>query len=434
MADWAPLRELLTEVGDRRRFTWAELDALVGGLPRSAYVHSAFWKGDRSGWSGFTTEEVRVGTSVTFVRRQGAVPRDRPPRADSSAPRQDAGGAVDVVLVGCVKRKLARPAPAQDLYTSALFRKERAYAESTGAAWFILSAEHGLVEPTQVLEPYELRLSTLPRAQRLIWGRDVVHALVQSHGQLAGKTVEIHAGAAYVNAVREPLVAEGAEIVDPLRGLTMGERLAWYGRFEPRAFVGRVTADLEVTDLVRRLTTQADAETPAELTAREGVGLRGPGLYSWWVDASGAADLSLGLGEHVAEGLIYAGLAGATRSRSGRRSKNTLWGRLNGMHLGSRHEFSTFRLSLGSILASALGATEIDEDQLTTWMFRHLQVVAVPVEDADALDSMETRVLAALDPPLNLQKMERTPIRSRLTNLRRQHGRRPRGAKRASGS
>ncbi len=45
------------------------------------------------------------------------------------------------------------PSPAKDLYVSALFDKERAYAERTGIPWFILSAQHGLVAPDEVLEP-----------------------------------------------------------------------------------------------------------------------------------------------------------------------------------------------------------------------------------------------------------------------------------------
>lgn len=136
------------------------------------------------------------------------------------------------------------------------------------------------------------------------------------------------------------------------------------------------------------------------------------------IDGEGAEDLSRGLGEVVEPGLIYAGLAGATRARSGRRSTNTLWGRLQGMHLGSRYEFSTFRRSLGSILTEARGASEIDEEHLTAWMRDHLRVIAVPVHDADALDDLETAVLEALDPPLNLAKMPKTAVRRRLSQLR----------------
>jgi hypothetical protein len=71
----------------------------------------------------------------------------------------------------------------------------------------------------------------------------------------------------------------------------------------------------------------------------------------------------------------------------------------------------------------AVGQPEIDEPALTSWMHEHLRVVAVPVADADTLDDLETTVLTELDPPLNLMKMSKTPIRRRLSELRRPHGR-----------
>ncbi len=142
---------------------------------------------------------------------------------------------------------------------------------------------------------------------------------------------------------------------------------------------------------------------------------------SWWVDAAGAADLSRGLGLAVPAGLIYAGLAGATRWPSGKRSTNTLWLRIAGMHLGGNHEFSTFRRTLGAVLANATGSDSIDENGLTAWMHDHLKVVAVPCVDADTLGSLEEAVLTALDPPLNLQGNSPTPVRRRLTQLRSNH-------------
>ena len=95
------------------------------------------------------------------------------------------------------------------------------------------------------------------------------------------------------------------------------------------------------------------------------------------------------------------------------------------MHLGSRSDFSTFRRSLGSVLAEVRNANGIDEEHLSRWMYEHLRVVAVPVEDADALDQLESEVLAELDPPLNLAKMSKNEVRTRLSQLRKVHGRRP---------
>lgn len=146
-----------------------------------------------------------------------------------------------------------------------------------------------------------------------------------------------------------------------------------------------------------------------------------------------AAALPAGLGHPVDEGLIYAGLAGATIS-GGRRLKNTLWGRIQSMHLGGRHEFSTFRLSLASVLAASTGAAEIDEVALTAWMHAHLRLIPVPVTDADTLGAVETDVLAELNPPLNLDKVSRDLLRRRLSGLRQQSSRKTRGVAEPSSS
>jgi len=49
VADWSPLRALLTDIETSLTVSWGELDRPVDGLPQSAYVHNAFRKGDRSG-------------------------------------------------------------------------------------------------------------------------------------------------------------------------------------------------------------------------------------------------------------------------------------------------------------------------------------------------------------------------------------------------
>lgn len=418
---------------------------MVGGLPPSAYVHPEFWKGARTGWPGFTTADVRVGGSVTFVRGLSGhgEPTPRGVRASEDAVQphqryaeldQEPVGSADVVLVGCVKSKLSHAAPAKDLYISPLFRKECAYAETAGERWFILSAEHGLVAPDEVLQPYELRLSTTPARYRQEWGVKVVRQLQDVAGPLHGKTIEAHAGSAYIDPIRAGVMQAGCHLVEPLAGLTLGQRLAWYG-LHMRHPQNHATPPVPVTApplspapdvsrLVDQLRDETTSRSPAEFLTTNGVGLRMPGLYSWWVDSSGAHDLTAGLGHLVEPGLIYAGLAGATRSRSGRKSTNTLWGRIGGMHLGGSHNFSTFRLSLGAILAAADDRSAIDEERLTRWMHQHLRVIAIPVEDADTLDALETGILDALDPPLNLDKRPRNELRTRLSALRRHYNQR----------
>ncbi len=176
-----------------------------------------------------------------------------------------------------------------------------------------------------------------------------------------------------------------------------------------------------VADLVAHLTDPARRLSPAALVRTDPARLASPGLYAWWVDTEGATDLSAGAALGIGPGLAYAGLAGATRWPSGRRSTNTLWSRLTGMHLGNRAKFSTFRRTLAALLREPLALTSEDDPRLSDWIARHLAVSPIVVQDADALGRLETAVLHQLDPPLNLRGMPPTPLRTRISTLRTTH-------------
>jgi len=444
-AEWSNLTARLRTSGDRLTLTWRELDDLVGGMPRSAIDHPAWWSGDRPhtrAWrrAGFEVADRRPGVKVTFrrmaqpvvEREAGVAPKPVPASTvetslgDASHVRRDSA-APDILLVTCVKAKAPTARAARDLYVSPLFVRERAYADELGVPWFILSAEHGLVAPDEWLAPYERYLPDTPASYQEAWGRWVVERLALLTGELGGRIIEVHASGDYVRTIEGPLRARGAVVLDPLRGLRPGERLAWYdaNQLTPSAQgVDRkkpVAITIDLDGVLAVLRDETRAITPAELRARGSDGLKVPGLYSWWVDGAGADELAEGLAHDVHPGLIYAGLAGATRWPSGKQSTNTLWARLTGMHLGSRHGFSTFRRTIGSILATQQGWAHIDEGQLTHWMEQHLRVVPLPFPDADELGRMEVSVLAALDPPLNLKDVPQSPLRIRLKELRRQY-------------
>jgi len=136
-----------------------------------------------------------------------------------------------VILLGCVKLKRASRAPARDLYISPLWCGRRAYAEACGVPWLILSAEHGLVDPEQPLDPYDQALAQLPAAARRAWGAGagVVAELVDRYGPLDGITFEVHAGEAYRAAIERGIGDAGGQLDVPLRGLPLGGQLSWYG-------------------------------------------------------------------------------------------------------------------------------------------------------------------------------------------------------------
>jgi hypothetical protein len=338
-------------------------------------------------------------------------PAQQAPRPSPSMLPPPTGARSDVVLVGCVKTKRSTRAPAQELYSSALFRKRRAYAEATGRPWFILSALHGLVDPEDVLDPYDMALAAQGAAYRSAWGKKVVAQLV-SRVPALGLVIEIHAGSAYVDAIESELTRLGAAVSVPLRGLNQGQHLAWYAA---PAVEGppKPWPRFDVESLARQLSDAAAARPCGEFPWGR-TDLQAPGLYSWWTDTAGAHELSAGLGQRVAAGLLYAGQAGASSSVAGIERGSTLSSRIRGNHLNGSTSSSTWRRTLAAALGLGLG----DPQVLSDWMRQHLKLIAVPVEDRAGLAVVEQQVLERIDPPLNLMHTSPTPLRAALRSAR----------------
>jgi hypothetical protein len=380
---------------------------------------------------------VDHGLYVRAGPREPAVDDDEQAQLSTGRPEPGRREGAEVILIGCVRTKKAVASPASELFASPLFDGRRRYAAGSGRPWYILSAKFGLLAPSDVIGPYDVYLAAQSPEYQRAWGEFVVAQLEQHEHALRGRRIEVHAGAAYVDPLRGPLAAHGAVLAVPLARLRQGEQLAWYGRHHtgdssgPRPLVSPPGGAREASapGLARLLSDPSRALSPRELLGGGHDDLLVPGLYSWWVDSQGAADLSCGLGLLVPDGLIYAGQAGATRWPSGKRTQGTLWRRITGMHLGGAAEFSTFRRTLAAILRPVLGLDTEDDPKLSGWINTHLGVNAVPVPDPDRLAEAETAVLDLLDPPLNLRGRPPTAIRARLAELRR---RRPSGASTAN--
>lgn len=128
-----------------------------------------------------------------------------------------------IVLVSCAAKKLESPAPAKDLYVSNLFRLARRYAEALGYPWGILSAKHGVVMPDQVIEPYDVSLNKLDPDYLYAWRNQVDTKLRRYFpGQ---KNAIVLAGGRYVKWLPSWL-----NVQDPMKGLGVGQRMAWLKR------------------------------------------------------------------------------------------------------------------------------------------------------------------------------------------------------------
>lgn len=137
-------------------------------------------------------------------------------------------------LVGCVKTKRVAPAPAKDLYISPLFGARKAHVERTCDRWFVLSALHGMLEPDEVIAPYDHTLQRVPARGRRAWAGEVLAQIDQRLGAIVGQVIEIHAGAAYAShGLVEGLETRGATVDWPVAGLALGEQLTFYGQARP---------------------------------------------------------------------------------------------------------------------------------------------------------------------------------------------------------
>jgi hypothetical protein len=135
-------------------------------------------------------------------------------------------------LVGCSKRKLCHPAPANDLYRSTLFRLSRQWAELHADAWAILSARYGVVDPDAVIEPYDTTVADrTPFGMARLTPKEFgfwLYASVQAWRSRFATANQ--APALVVLAGRDYwrwLVEHRLPLNTPLDGLGIGQRLHW---------------------------------------------------------------------------------------------------------------------------------------------------------------------------------------------------------------
>lgn len=257
------LRAIPREVSEVT-LSFPDIERILGTpLPESAIAYRAWWGNQKDSKSraqahawlsaGFVVDAVSQKRHSGFVRFRRQVAREatptrapmiartgrsgllQPNRISGPAERDAQEAKTDgrrieqgsiVYLVSCVSTKLATPAPAKDLYVSDWFRKARAYVESSGMPWFILSAQHGLLDPDSLTAPYEKTLNAMAAKERKSWAERVIK---QMKTQLPpAKRIVVLAGEKYREHLLAYLSAQFSAVEVPLRGLKIGEQLHWF--------------------------------------------------------------------------------------------------------------------------------------------------------------------------------------------------------------
>jgi len=96
-----------------------------------------------------------------------------------------------IALVYGTKTQLKEKMPAEELFSeSGLFRNIREYIEASRYdVWFILTPYYGLVHPTEVIKPHDLKLSAKQRAS---WATKIALQLKEITEQKGWSPNQLH--------------------------------------------------------------------------------------------------------------------------------------------------------------------------------------------------------------------------------------------------
>lgn len=128
-----------------------------------------------------------------------------------------------IILISCVGKKLQQKTETQNLYISTLFKKSLKYAKSLKPdKIYVLSAEYGLLDLNQKIEPYDKTLNKMSSNEIRKWANSVLDQL-QKIASLDKDNFIILAG----NNYRKFLLPHIKNYKVPLLGLTIGKQFKW---------------------------------------------------------------------------------------------------------------------------------------------------------------------------------------------------------------
>ena len=94
--------------------------------------------------------------------------------------------------------------------------------------WFVLSAEHGLVAPRTLIDPYDTTLNGTTLAEREAWSVRVIRQIAEL--DLRGDLAVVLAGQNCRAFLMNPLTARFEKVRVPMEGLMMGQQLSWLSK------------------------------------------------------------------------------------------------------------------------------------------------------------------------------------------------------------
>lgn len=134
-----------------------------------------------------------------------------------------------LVIVACAHTKVwdsdphSGPVQARDAYTSLFFKTNRAYAESCGSRWVILSAKYGFISPDfQIPGPYNVSFkdpASKPEEASTLMDQ------IKELGLGEAQRVIGLGGKEYRAMIKEAFASFGCPLRFPFAGLPIGEMI-----------------------------------------------------------------------------------------------------------------------------------------------------------------------------------------------------------------
>ena len=243
-----------------------------------------------------------------------------------------------VGLISCVSMKQNREADASELYISPLFKKSKEYATERLDKFFILSAKHGLLKPTDKIHPYDMTLNNMSKQEKIEWAENVFKKLIKEVSKKDG--IVFLAGENYREFLEKKIIERGNKIACPLYKMSIGEQLQWYSSYTEHK--DRIEDLDNFYFLVRKLSDGLNGR----MKIKDATGNNGcpqKGVYFFFENEEFRKT------EPFESRVVRVGTHAVSEG-----SSSSLWNRLRthrgGMDLGGNHRGSIFRLHVGKSL------------------------------------------------------------------------------------
>lgn len=136
-----------------------------------------------------------------------------------------------LVFVGCGSSKRDERCEAGDMYTSGYYNLKQKWAEQHGDEWRVVSAKHGILHPSEEIDPYDITPGGESWDSRMTehWRSDVAAQMEVLEWDRIEEVVVLAGWGKYVSKLKPVFdsYTDRAEFRYPLKGMRLFEQQSW---------------------------------------------------------------------------------------------------------------------------------------------------------------------------------------------------------------